>query len=284
VSIHAVAAISSCRSPTRLGDQEPGRHQRRAGQRAQPQALLVEDGAERERAERHQQVHEGHRERADVTQQDRHEHEGERRPDHSEVDDRADRLHRHGEFAPVLADRRDDQQRRAAAEHCPAVEHDRVGRAAAQLLRHVADAHAEGRHSDGGGADEGELGVPAAGALGERQGQPADRHEDARDQASAERRVRQHERAEQGGVEREPAEEHRRQARGDVLLAPVDEAVREREREQRQHDRKPDVGAEPAAAHGRDDEQQRARGGEAQARAQQRRAVLEADLDRQPSA
>jgi hypothetical protein len=126
--------------------------------------------------------------------------------------------------------------------------------------------------------------MPAVGALREREGEAADRHQDAGHEARAKRRVGEHERTEQRRVQREHAEQHRRQPRGDVLLAPVDQSVGEREREQREDRRQPDVGAHRPTPRGGDREQHEAGEGEPDARAQQRGTVLQAELDRHPGA
>jgi len=120
--------------------------------------------------------------------------------------------------------------------------------------------------------------------LAERQRQPAERDRDAEHEPPAQRLVVQQQRGEHGAVERHDPEQHGRQPGRDVLLAPVDQPVRGREREQREHGRQARVRAQRPARQPSDGQQPGAREPEADPGAEQRRQVLEPDLDRDPRA
>ena len=100
----------------------------------------------------------------------------------------------------------------------------------------------------------------------------------------AQRLLGQEDPREHGGVQGQHAEQDGREARRDVLLAPVDEPVGERERRQREHRGEQPVRAQRAPPDRGEGQQHEAGQGESHTRPEQRRRVLEAELDRHPGA
>ena len=182
--------------------------------------------------------------RADVTQQHRERHEGDRGPEQGEVGDRADRLGAPDEVAPVLRQSRHRQQEQAADQHGPPVQHHRVERARAPLLRDAAHRRAERGERERGRAERRFVGRPELDALEERERQPGDPDQHPHQQRGPERLVVQQHAAEQRRVERQDPEQHRGEPGRHVLLAPVDEPVGERERREREHGRERPVRAQ----------------------------------------
>jgi hypothetical protein len=133
-------------------------------------------------------------------------------------------------------------------------------------------------------ARPGELVVAQLDRLAERERQPADGQRHPDEQPRAQRLAGQQHGGEQRDVQRQRSEEHGRQPRRNVLLGPVDEAVGRRERQRPEQHGERHVGAQRAAPRGLPRQQPAPGEHEAHARAEQRRQVLEADLDRHPRA
>ena len=248
------------------------------------QRLAVHHRPEHQCAEREEERDEGHRHRGQLAQQARERDEGERGPDRGEVDDRADRARRPRCGRPVLRYRRHDEQEHAAEDRRPSVQHERVDPGAAALGRDVPDRRPERRDDAGDGGEHGPPRVAERDALRERERQPAQRQHHAGEQPRPQRLAAQRDRRDQRDIDRQDAEEHRREAGGHVLLAPVDEPVRGGEREHAEDRREDAVGAQGAAPEQREHEQADSRQRESHTRPEQRRRVVQPDLDGHPRA
>ena len=166
----------------------------------------------------------GHGHRGQLAEEEGRRDEGDGGAHRGEVRDRADRGGRPGGAAPVLGQPGDGEQQHAAEDCGPAVEDERVDARAAALGRHVADRRARAaRGAMRSRPQHGEPRVAERDARREREGQAGEREDDAAEQPRAQRLVAQRDRRDEGDVDGQHAEQHRREAGGHVLLAPVDE-------------------------------------------------------------
>ena len=184
--------------------------------------------------ERQQQRQQRHLQRAQLAEQDRQHDEG-ARPTRSA---RGRRWRRRAcgvqaALPQASAERADDQQQRARAEHRPAVEHDRVQAARATADRHVAAraGHRRDEHRRRGGQRAARRRRARGSRRTRRPGRSSATMQPEHEPRVHRLLVQQH-RREQRDVERHHAEQHGGQARGHVLLGPVDQPVGERERQQ----------------------------------------------------
>ena len=271
------------RADAPLGDEQAAGDERGAADGRQRDRLAVERRAERQRAERQHQRDVGHRHRRQLAQQDvsitNGTAEPKRRGRRSSRPPRRPRAP--SQSSPSAETASSSTPPASIAQPLSATASSPPPRRFSRRCRSRSPAARPRRRRGGQRA----AASPSSSALAEGERQPAERDRDAAESRGCSGSPAQQQRREHARVERQHAEQHGGQARRDVLLAPVDQPVGGGERQQRRA-RRPAArrcaaaGPAPRGASEQPEPGER----EPQPGAEQRRHVLEADLDRHPGA